>query len=97
MVLIAFIFFGGIGAVLGLDALNLRMKSKGVLKVNISKLILLGIPSFLIPLIYVLCTIGLIRVSANMLLYFGYNSYILIVSSIILGHTIVSSFYKDDI
>lgn len=87
IILINFIFFGGIGIVLGLDNLIIQLKKKGKIKVNIPRLIVLGVPSLIMlnPFIW----INLIPSALPFL-----NS-ILLISSLILGYTIVSSLIKE--
>lgn len=87
--------FGGIGAILGLDNLIISLKKKGVLKVNKPKLLVLGIPSFIVSLTYIWANLGLFKMIPSIYPYLIKYDYPIIVSSIILGHTIVSSLYKE--
>lgn len=88
-------FFGGIGAILGLDNLIISLKKKGVLKVNKPRLLVLGIPSFIVSMTYIWATLGLFKVIPTIYPYLIKYDYPIIISSIILGHTIVSSLYKE--
>lgn len=87
MTLINFIFFGGIGVILGLDNLIIQLEKKGKVKFNIPRLIVLGVPSLIMlnPFIW----INLIPSALSFL-----NS-IWLISSLILGYTIVSSLIKE--
>lgn len=92
LTLIQLISFGGIGAVLGLDKLSSNWKKEGKWKVNKAKLIILGIPSCIISMSFIWAFLGL-RID-----YFMPNDYIgnvMVISNMILGHTLTSSFYKD--
>lgn len=88
-------FFGGIGALLGLDDFIITLKKKGVLKVNKPRLLVLGIPSFIVSMTYIWATLGLFKVIPTIYPYLVKYDYPIIISSIILGHTIVSSLYKE--
>lgn len=92
---IIIIFFGGIGVVLGVDNHNLSLKKEGVLKVDKSKLLILGIPSFIFSMTYIWGYLGLANIIPDIFSYLIQNDYIVIISSIIFGYTIASSLYKD--
>jgi len=96
---VSLISYGGIGAILGLKHFTLEMKKKGTWKADWPKLIFIGLPSLFYSLSYV------IGAYANPFL--GHISYFLIkplfiydfwsiicLFSLILGHTIISGFYK---
>lgn len=88
-------FFGGIGALLGLDDFIITLKKKGVLKVNKPRLLVLGIPSFIVSMTYIWANLGLFKAMPGIYPYLIKYDYTIIVSSIILGHTIISSLYKE--
>ncbi|WMJ81019.1 hypothetical protein RBU49_01835 [Clostridium sp. MB40-C1] len=92
---IIIIFFGGIGIVLGLDNHNVLLKKEGTLKVDKPKLLILGIPSFIFSTAYIWGYLGLGNIIPNIFLYLIENDYIVVISSIILGYTVTSSFYKN--
>lgn len=81
--LICIIFFGGIGIILGFDNFIYQLQLKGNWRIDIAKLVILGIPSFIVSIPYVIYMI-----SPSMLSY----SYI---PSIVLGYTVISCIYKD--
>lgn len=83
--LIKLVFFGGIGIVLGVDSFLTELNRKGKWKLNIPKLIILGIPSFIFSIPYIVLTLIPLSTSFNN---------IFTVSSIILGYTLISSLYK---
>lgn len=88
--LVNFIFLGGIGILLGLNTLNLNKKITPF-KINISKLLLLGVPSFIFSLthiwIYFFVPIGLSPIFSNL----NNINYLVLISNIILGHTFITS------
>lgn len=83
--LIKLVFFGGIGIILGVDSFLTELNRKGKWKLNIPKLIILGIPSFIFSIPYIVLTLIPLSTSFNN---------IFTVSSIILGYTLISSLYK---
>lgn len=95
MIFIMSIFFGGIGIILGLNNLNAEFKKKGILKVDKSKLLILGVPSFIVATIYMWGNFGLFNIMPHIYPFLVNNDYIIIVSNIVLGHTIVTSLYKE--
>ena len=88
---INFIFFGGIGIALGLDNFICSTKKKGKWKFNISKLLILGIPSLICSISYVPFIFNLFN--GTFPKAFSENN-IIIISNVALGHTLISSFYK---
>lgn len=99
-ILMLFVFMV-IGAVLGIESLLKEGKKEGTWKVNLCKLVILGVPSFYFSLTYCIyyCEVDFIR---NMLSYpaaylLTKNSDIFVaVFQLILGYSIVTSFYKTD-
>lgn len=84
--LVQLIFFGGIGVVLGLDRFLLELNREGKWHFDITKLIILGIPSLIFSMPYlVFIFIKLPNSFSN----------ICTISSIILGYTLISNPYKD--
>lgn len=92
---IVIIFFGGIGILLELKNLIMLSKKKGQLKFDFSRLLILGIPSFIISITYIWGYLGITNIIPNVYSYLLKNYYIIIISNIILGHTIASSLYKE--
>lgn len=84
--LVQLIFYGGIGVVLGLDKFLIELKHEGKWKFDIMKLIILGIPSLIFSMPYLIITVIPLKTE------FG-NMFI--ISSIILGYTLVSSLSKE--
>ncbi|MDV4150744.1 hypothetical protein R0131_07825 [Clostridium sp. AL.422] len=83
--LIRIIFYGGIGVVLGLDGFLIELKREGKWKFNIPKLIILGIPSLIFSIPYIVILVPISNSFSN----------IFTISSIILGYTLISSLYKE--
>ncbi|NMA01329.1 MAG: hypothetical protein GX923_02025 [Clostridia bacterium] len=93
---ISFVFFGGIGILLGLSAKNFPAQRNKIVGIDKLKLILLGVPSLLVALapIWVFW-----EVASNLIFKFLPMPTIIylrdpkttIVASLILGHTLISS------
>ncbi|MPW26985.1 hypothetical protein GC105_14465 [Alkalibaculum sp. M08DMB] len=84
-----------IGVILGLDHLVKEIKKQGVWKINFPKLILIGIPSLYFTLsFYIYGYLSAISLPINTLL--GGDTGFMTVFRIVLGHTIITSFYKTD-
>lgn len=84
--IIKLIFFGGIGVVLGLDKFLSELTQKGKWSFDIIKFLILGIPSLIFSMQYLVLTFIQIPSSFN-------NMYT--IANIVLGHTLISSFYKE--
>ena len=82
--LIRIIFYGGIGAVLGLDGFIIELKREGKWKFDIPRLIILGIPSLIFSIPYITILVSISTSFSN----------IFTISSIILGYILISSPYK---
>ncbi len=90
-----------IGATMGLEHFLKELKKAGKLRINIPKLILMGIPSlYLTPLLFIFYGGN----TLTQLLYgwigkyLAYNSNSLVfLFQYLLGYTIITSFYKEDI
>ena len=85
--LVNFIFFGGIGFVLGLDNLIRELKKDGKIKVNISKLIVLGLPVLILSIPYSWLMLGPKIISLS--------TYLVLICNLILGHTLATSITKE--
>ena len=85
--IVQLVFFGGIGLVLGLDRILLEIKNKGKWKFDITRLIILGIPSLFFSIHYLVLRLIPLHES------FGN---IFTISSIVFGYTLISSLYKSD-
>lgn len=94
--IISILCFGGIGAIIGLDRFINQLKKSGTWRLNLPKLIILGLPALIMSVPY-LPILGLIKlvifINIPSLEVFNGNEYI--AASIIFGHTVVSSIYKD--
>jgi hypothetical protein len=88
--LIYIISFGFIGILLGLDNLLLKLRSDGKFKLNIPKLIFWGVPLIIVMLVDTNIWIKLIP-EIDM-----FSNYILVISSLILGYTLISSIEKHE-
>ena len=84
--LIRIIFYGGIGAVLGLDGFLIELKREGKWKFDIPRLIILGIPSLIFSIPYITILVPISTSFSN----------IFTISSIILGYVLISSPYKGE-
>ena len=84
--LIRIIFYGGIGAVLGLDGFIIELKREGKWKFDIPRLIILGIPSLIFSIPYITILVPISTSFSN----------IFTISSIILGYMLISSPYKGE-
>lgn len=89
IILINLIFFGGIGIILGLDNFILQLKKEGKFRVDVSKLIVLGLPSLILSNPYIW---AILMPSAM-----TFMDSTCLISSIVLGYTFVSSIYKEDL
>lgn len=90
IILINFVFLGGIGALLSLDGFLDKFNPSGKWKVSIPKLTILGIPSLVFALIYL--WIGLVTIPDFIIMNI---KELLVISNIVLGHTIMSSISKE--
>lgn len=84
--MVKLIFFGGIGMVLGLDKFLSELTKEGKWKFDITKLIILGIPSLIFSMQYLVLTFIQIP-----------NSFtsVFTIANIVLGYTLISSLYKE--
>lgn len=92
------IFYGGFGVILGLDGLLNEKNKDGIWKVRIPKMIILGIPSLYISLSYIIyySSIIVIQYLARPLqLILLRNSKIVILTQILLGYVVITSFFKE--
>lgn len=83
------LFFGGIGVVLGLDNFTKELKKDGKWKIDIPKIIILGLPSLLFSIPNLVYNI------IPSALQFAYS--IGLVSCIVFGYTLITSLFKEDI
>ncbi|HEY5535244.1 MAG TPA: hypothetical protein VIL99_09965 [Ignavibacteria bacterium] len=97
--ILAIIFYGGIGLMLGLEHLITEIKKEGTWVINIPKLLLMGIPSLYFSL-YVFIYFGSEFVQAilaypiRILLTTTSNQNFISIFPLILGYSIITSFYK---
>jgi hypothetical protein len=98
---IALIFYGGIGLILGLNHFTVEMKKKGVWKADWPKLIMLGVPSLFYAFSFAISVYGgpvfgpIPYILAKPLIIDNHRG-IICLFSLILGHTIITGFYKYD-
>ena len=85
--IVQLIFLGGIGLVLGFDRILLEIKNEGKWKFDITRLIILGIPSLFFSIPYLVLRL--------MPLHKSFGN-IFTISSIVFGYTLISSLYKSD-
>jgi len=100
-ILMLFIF-GAIGAALGFENLLIEAKKEGTWKINLYKLVILGVLSLYFSLTYIFyyCNIEFIRIilkyPAAYLLAHNTNIFIGMFQ-VILGYSIISSFHKSNL
>ncbi|MCI7083447.1 MAG: hypothetical protein MR938_01880 [Tenericutes bacterium] len=92
---IIIIFFGAIGAILGINNKNISSKNISKVRLNKSKLLLLGLPSLIFSLSYIWLYLGIFRAIPILYSYITEINYLVIISSIVLGNTLVSSIELD--
>lgn len=88
-----------IGLLLGMENLFNEIKKDGVWKVNLSKIILMGVPSLYFSFAYLVGYCNNEFIQKTLLSYpiinlFEYDSSFITVSQIILGYIIITSFYR---
>lgn len=89
IMLVNFIFFGGIGAVLGLDNFILQFKMEGQWRFNLPKLIVLGLPSLILSIPHLL----FILLPSAM----QFMDTICLIPNIVFGYILVSSIVREPI
>lgn len=99
--IISLFFYGSIGLLLGLEHLIKELKKEGKWVINISKIVLLGVPALYFSLsIFVfynnLPLNNLWSQPISILLRNNGNSNFIVIFQVILGHTIITSFNKDN-
>ena len=90
------ISYGAIGAVLGLDSLIKERNKAGKWTINISKIIIIGIPSLIFALPLNLLLIDGISVP-NVIMKILANDNLMVICNVILGYIITTSFYKVEV
>ncbi|WP_019639678.1 hypothetical protein [Paenibacillus fonticola] len=93
---ITIVFFGGIGAILGLSNVKVSDSRNRTLRIDKSRLLVIGLPSFIIAMTHIWAQLGLFEGYAYVYMYILSNDFILVLSSVILGHTLISSLRVDD-
>lgn len=87
-----------IGALLGLDHYLSEIKKEGIWKINLPKLVLVGMPSLYFSLtnIWFLSEIKYLRdiISYPLLFIFRYGSGYISLFQVILGYVLITSFFK---
>ncbi len=96
----AIFFYGGIGVILGFSHLAVEVNKKGIWKANWPKLIMFGIPSLFYSFTLAIGTYGgsFFGSMSHILVYRLFNNYwdVTYLFPLILGHTIITGFYKHD-
>jgi len=95
--IVLIIFYGGIGVILGLEQFICIKKKEGRWRINIPKLVLIGIPSLYFSLylfIYYSNILNVISSPIGVLLRSNIN--FINIFQLILGYTIITSFNKFD-
>lgn len=87
IMLVNLVFFGGIGVVLGLDNFILQFKMKGQWRVNLPKLIVIGLPSLILSVPYLIFTL----LPSTM----HFIDTICLISNIVFGYILVSSIVRE--
>ncbi len=84
-----------IGIILGLDNLIAEMKKEGSWKINLPKLLIIAIPAlyFSLGIMIYYMTDSILSVPAGLLIKNG-NSSFMDIFQLILGYSIITSFYK---
>lgn len=95
IILIPIVCFGGIGALLGLSSGSSH--NRETRKIDTSRLLLLGLPAFIISLAHVWAYFGLFHILPGFYSYLLQNDHIIIIANIILGHTLVTSIYRTQV
>ena len=97
--IIIFLLGVSIGLLIGMEQFLQVRRSPGVWKINLPKLIILGLPSLYVALFHIYIAIGnsLISVIATPLIYiFRYGTTHVTVFQIILGYVIITSITKQN-
>ncbi len=91
-----FIYYFGFGLIFGISTFKIEIKKVGKFKLNIPKIIIMGIPSlFLSFLVYLFSYIGIYIPVINDIPYFlSFNNNTSSVFSILFGYIAITSFYK---
>lgn len=87
IMLVNLVFFGGIGVILGLDNFILQFKMKGQWRVNLPKLIIIGLPSLILSVPYIIFTLFPFTMQ--------FIDTICLISNIVFGYILVSSIVKE--
>ncbi|QAA33409.1 hypothetical protein C1I91_18140 [Clostridium manihotivorum] len=99
MLLVTLVFIG-LGVLLGIERLAAERKKNGIWKINLPKLIFLGIPSlyFSLGIFLYYSSISFVRdiIAYPLDYFFNNNVNILSLFQVILGYVIISSFTKVD-
>lgn len=94
---VLFIFNGSIGLILGLDKLFYEVSKEGSWKVNLSKILIMGMPSF-----YFACGIIISMSFRNFLSYpinilFNNGPYFMYIFQVVFAYSAITSLYKQNI
>ncbi|EHI99262.1 hypothetical protein CDLVIII_2661 [Clostridium sp. DL-VIII] len=88
-----------IGLILGIEYLINEVKKEGILKLNLPKIIIMGVPSMYFSFAYLIGYCNNEFIQKTLLSYpiinlFDYDSSFISVSQIIFGYIIITSFYR---
>jgi hypothetical protein len=87
-----FVNFCAAGMVFGMENLLRERKAEGRWKVNLGRLFILGVPSFLLGAYFILWSMSLLPLPAN--LTFLDLALFVKLTQMLFGYTVVTSFYK---
>ena len=91
------IFYGSIGLLLGLEHVICEIRKKGAWVVNLPKIVLIGIPSLYFSLAIIIYYSNIPFLSFPLGGLMGGSTNFINVFQIILGYSIITSFYKANI
>jgi len=91
------IFYGSIGLLLGLEHLICELRKEGTWVVNLPKIVLMGIPSLYFSLAIIIYFSNIPFLSLPLRGLMGGSANFINVFQIILGYSIITSFYKANI
>lgn len=89
-----FLNFSAVGIVFGMEALMSEAKRDGKWKVNLARLFIMGIPSFLLGAYFILWSMLSIFPSLSSLTFADFGIFVNLMQ-MLFGYSVVTSFYKD--
>ena len=95
IVIIQFIVYSFAGMIFGFEKIMSEMKKSGHWKINLPRIIFIGLPSFLMGMIFVLYVSSLIRLQILTLSFVDSRLFISFMQ-MFFGYILVTSFYKSE-